>query len=336
MQPYPDPQSRQSLNLRRALELLLEQTAHRVRQGVRAAATLDMQESHVKFLLEELGADRPLTEITYQLVIELGERLGRRLSPRTVAKRLSTLRRALRLAVACGELAAMPMFPEVALPPWKPRERILRTFAEYKRLCAALAQRRADWVAVAVWTIQRPGDVERMCWSDVQLSDDRLQCGPSMLIRSTKTRKPSPMRVKMPAPLVQVLQARLGRLSAAGAPPQGSDRLVDPWPGVSRTLPVVCARIGLPPMSAMDLRHSGISWMVRRTGLTVAAQRWAGWSSFTMMERYYAHALPAQLGQAADELSSIVLEGDNDNGREDPPPAAPARARAGNDNDQGG
>jgi integrase len=62
-------------------------------------------------------------------------------------------------------------------------------------------------------------------------------------------------------------------------------------------------------MSAMDLRHTGISWMVRRTGLTVAAQRWSGWSSFTMMEVHYAHALPAGLTQAADELASIALEG---------------------------
>jgi integrase len=239
------------------------------------------------------------------VVVALGERLGRRLSPRTVAKRLSTLRRALRLAVGRGELAAMPVFPEVALPPWRARERNLRTFAEYQRLVAALPQRRAEWVAVALWSLQRPGDTERMCWCDVDLTCDP----PTMRIRSTKTRRPTPIRVKMPAPLVEVLIARHQRLSAAGHPPRGSDRLVDTWPGVSRTLPLVCVRIGLPPMSAMDLRHTGISWMVRRTGLTVAAQRWSGWSSFTMMEVHYAHALPAGLTQAADELASIALEG---------------------------
>jgi len=132
----------------------------------------------------------------------------------------------------------------------------------------------------------------------------------------------------MPAPLVSVLRARLDRLEGAGSPPAPIDPLVDRWPGVSKTLPLVCVRLGLPPMSAMDLRHTGISWMVRRTGLTVAAQHWGGWSDFAMMQRYYAHALPAGLDQAADELSSMAA---NDNGDDEPPPATPA-ARASNDN----
>ena len=295
--------------LRRALDLLLEQTAHRVRQGIRSAFTLQMQVSHAALLVMDLGADRPLDDINYQVVFALGERLGRRLSMRTVSKRLSTLRRALRLAVGRGELAALPEFPEVALPPYRPRERILRTYDEYKRLCAALPQRRADWVAVALWTCQRPGDTERMSWSDVDVAVG--SSAPSMLIRSTKTRRPVGIRVKMPRPLVQVLQSRHVRLTDAGVAPRESDRLVDAWPGVSRTLPLVCVRIGLPPMSAMDLRHSGISWMVRRTGLTVEAQRWGGWSSFTMMERHYAHALPPRLHQASDELASMAPENDN-------------------------
>src|SRR6185369_5935393 len=189
MPTYAPTQLSQATSLRQAFDLLLEHTKNRVRQRIRAAGTLQMQESHVKGLLEELGPDLPIGEITHQVVVSLGERLGRRLSPRTVAKRLSTLRRALRLAVARGELGAMPVFPEVALPPWRPRERNLRTFAEYQSLMAALPQRRAEWVAVALWSLQRPGDTERMCWCDVELKGDP----PSMRIRSTKTRRPAPI-----------------------------------------------------------------------------------------------------------------------------------------------
>jgi integrase len=350
MTTYPDPKpSQSSVPLRRALELLLAHTGRRVREKIRSPATLAMQESHVGWMLDQvvpaaifgaaggelvpLGAVRleafrtpAIAALLERWHIAGGKEGG--LSLRTVAKRKSTLRRALKLAVERGELERVPEMPEIGLPPYRPRVRILRTHAELLRLTGALKQRRAEWVAVAVWTLQRPGDTERMCWSDVDLRSPT----PSMVIRSTKTRRPVGIRVKCPLPLVSVLSARLARLEAAGTPPASTDPLVDRWPGVSRTLPLVCLRLGLPPMTAMDLRHTGISWMVRRTGLTRAAQEWGGWSDFNMMSRHYAHALPAGLTQAADELASIVLEGDNDNGREDPPPAAPARARAGNDN----
>ena len=55
--------------------------------------------------------------------------------------------------------------------------------------------------------------------------------------------------------------------------------------------------------------------MVRRTGLNRAAQEWGGWSDFYMLSKHYAHALPAQLEQASDELASIALEGE----KEEPP-----------------
>lgn len=289
-----------------ALAQLLEHTAQRVRQGVRSAATLRMQRWHVGFLREQLGEDLALIAINHRFVVALAERWAAtgRLAPHTISKRLSTLRRALRLAVGREELAAMPLFPQVAAPPWQPRVRILRDFDEYRRLMAALRVDRAEWAALALWTCQRPSDVERMTWADVDLEGQP----PSMRIRSTKTRRPVPIRVKMPAPLVSVLTERLHRLRSAGAPPSLGDRLVEAWPGVSRTLPVTAARLGLPPMSAMDLRHTGISWMVRRKGLTVAAQKWGGWSSFTMMELHYAHALPARMVDASDELASIAEE----------------------------
>lgn len=333
--------------LRRALSLLLEHTGRRVKDGLRSAATLAMQEKHAAWILDQevppavLGfagdwpvalADVPIDALTPPSLVGLlehwharGGREGGALSLKTVAKRKSTLRRALAIAVERGELERIPDFPEIGMPPLRPRLRILRNMAELRILLEALPLRRAEWVSVALWTVQRPGDTERMCWSDVDL----LSPTPSMVIRSTKTRRPIGIRVKMPAPLVSVLRARLDRLERAGASPASTDRVVDRWPAVSKMLPLVCVRNGLPPMSAMDLRHTGISWMVRRTGLTVAAQSWGGWSDFSMMQKYYAHALPAGLDQAADELSSMAA---NDNG--DQPPPAPV-ARAANDNEGG-
>lgn len=314
-----------------ALQKLLEHTARRVREGVRAAGTLEMQEGHVRWFLGELGEALPLSELTSARVHELAEiwlqrggRGGGPISIKTLAKRLSTLRRSLRLAAVRGELDRVPLFPEIGLPPMRPRARALKTHAELRRLLAALPLERAEWVSVAVWSCQRPGDVERMRWSDIDLRNDP----PTMLIRSTKTRRVHGLRVKTPRPMVEMLRARLERLTAAGSPPAPTDPVVAPWPARSHMLPVVCARIGLPPMSAIDLRHTGFSWMIRRLGLTRAAQEWGGWSDFAMLSRYYAHALPAQLSQASDELASILDEAPaaNDNA------AADARGEAKNDN----
>jgi integrase len=353
MPRYSPESSSQSPNLRRALELLLAHTGRRVKERIRSPHTLAMQEAHAAWMVSQevpaesfggaAGKFLPLGVVKLEAfttpriawLLESWHVAGgqeRGLSLRTVAKRKSTLRRALKLAVERGELERVPEMPEIGLPPYRPRVRVLRTYAELLRLMGAVPLRRAEWIAVAVWTVQRPGDTERMSWSDVDLRSPT----PSMVIRSTKTRRPVGIRVKCPSPLVAILRARLARLEEAAKPPALTDPLVDRWPGVSRTLPLVALRMGLPPLTAMDLRHTGISWMVRRTGLTRAAQEWGGWSDFNMMSRHYAHALPAGLTQAADELASIALEGDNDNGREDPPPAAAARARAGNDNGEGG
>lgn len=100
-------------------------------------------------------------------------------------------------------------------------------------------------------------------------------------------------------------------MTEEGSPPRPTDPLVEPWPAGSKVLPVVCARLGLPPMTRMDLRHTGISWAVRKTGLTPGVQTWGGWSDFSMMSRYYAHALPAGLSEVADELGSMAAANDN-------------------------
>jgi len=327
--PTPYPRDSSTTTLRRALALLLEHTGRRVRDGVRSPHTLAMQEIHAAWMLRQivpgsifggedpmLLADVPVMAFTTPALVALLEHWhraggagGRPLTLQTVAKRKSTLRRALHVLVERGELERVPQMPEIGLPPFRPRMRILRTYLDLQRLMRALPPRRAEWIAVAVWTCQRPGDTERMSWSDVDLRSTPA----TMLIRSTKTRRPHGIRVKVPAPLVAVLLARRSRLQTEGHPPAATDPLVDRWPGVSRVLPVTCVRLGLPPMSAMDLRHTGISWMVRRKGLTRAAQEWGGWSDFNMLSRHYAHALPAQLMEASDELASMADEATNDN-----------------------
>jgi integrase len=328
MEHYP-PGNLSQQTLEQALARLLEHTADRVRDGIRSPHTLRMQAVHAQWLAalelpaelagrvggaQRLG-DVRLEALTSPVLLALVDHMhqrggvsGRRLSLGTTAKRKCTIGRALRLAVQRGELAVMPQMPEIGQPPARARgPRVLRNYAELLQVLAALPLRRAEWVQHAVWSCQRPGDVERNTWADVTLRPPPpLQ--PSMLIRSTKTRRPDGLRVKVPGPLLQMLTTREARLQSAGHPPRPGDPLVEPWPNVSRVLPLVCVRLGLPPLSAMGLRHTGFSWMVRRIGLTRAAQEWGGWSDFMCLQKFYAHALPPGLDQAADELASIVDE----------------------------
>jgi len=352
MPPYAQQPTSQpaTISLALALDHLLEHTARRVRDGVRSRHTLAMQTSHVRWMTEQLAwpetglpdgrlGDVPIAALSPPVLVALIEHWrteggleGRGLAVQTVAKRASTLRRALRLAVGRGELERPPQFPELALPPIRPRARILKDAAELRLVMEALPLRRAERVALQIWSCQRNGDTERMCWSDVDLQSATK----TMLIRSTKTRKPWGFRVRCPSPLVSVLSARRQRLVSTGRAPVASDPLVEPWPGISKTLPLVCVRLGLPPLSAMDLRHTGFSWMIRRRGITEAARQWGGWSDFQMLCLYYAHALPAGLEECTAELESMAA---NDNGRADDdgggPPPAPAAARASNDNGRG-
>lgn len=303
------PLSRPGASVESAFSRLLEETAQLVGDGVRSAGTLAFQRDHAAWWCRRLGPRFPLDEITADLLDAIARdrtslRPGRALSPRTTLKRLCTLRSALKAAYRRGVLATLPVFPLV-LAPFRRRRRIFESFADYRRLVAALPVHRAEWIALCFWTLQRSSDVERAAWADVNLDADP----PTIVIRSTKTRR-EPIRVRCPRELADVLRARRRRLEDEGIPPRPEDPLVERWGDRAHQLPLAAVKVGLPPMNSVDLRHSGISVMIRRTGITRAAQEWGGWSDFATMSRYYAHALPVQLGQCATELDSWKDEKD--------------------------
>ena len=105
----------------------------------------------------------------------------------------------------------------------------------------------------------------------------------------------------MPRVLLTVLQAKHERER-----PMPESRIVRPWPSRKHTLPMLCYRLGLPPCNAIDLRHTGITWAVRRVGITPGVLAYAGHGSAAMASRTYAHALPLGLTEtpASDELCS--------------------------------
>jgi integrase len=284
-------------------------TSRRLWRGVeRSAATLEMHERHARYLLERLGVDTQLSEIDEEMLdrFVMSERAGRRVGsdgelrtvkPGTIKKRLFTLRLALKLARRRKLITHLPEWPQFTMS-YKPRRRFLRSFVEYERLYDALPLPRAEWMSLCLWTAQHAGDVERMTWEDC----DPFAQPPWMFIRNTKNRRDG-IRVKMPAPLAEVLRAKWLRER-----PDRSSPIVDPWRNRGHELPRACHRLGLPALAAIDLRHTGLSWMIRKKGITKAAMEFAGHSSPTMMAKIYGHALPLQLLEVVEDLESIQHE----------------------------
>jgi integrase len=294
------PKPTATVTVAEALEELLEQTAQRVRDQVRSPATLDMQRAHRRWWEGVLGAELELDQVDEELLDQVVGRRHGRAGPATMRKRLSTLRAALELAHRRRWISRVPAFPPV-LAPWRPRQRFLETYQQARALYESLPHHRALWFWLCLWTCQHASDVEAMIWADVDLARS------TMLLRNTKNRRPT-IRVRMPAPLAQVLREEHARRR-----PRPGEPIVRPWPSRKTTLPLHCRRLGLPELNAIDLRHTGLSWAARRRGITPALCRFAGHSSPAMMARTYAHALPPQLEEVTADLESMAT---NDNGGE--------------------
>lgn len=283
--------------LSEGLQALFEQTEQRIRDGVRAAATLEMQRAHGRWLLAELGGDVPLRQLDEARLelITAPRKPPRRYGAETLRKRMSTVRAMLALAHRRRWIPRVPAMP-VVIAPWRPRQRFLERYADAVRIFEALPLHRAEWFWLCLWTWQHASDVERMSWADVRLEPS----SPGFLRRNTKNRK-TPLWVAMPEPLRRVLAAKFARER-----PVPEKRIVLPWPSRKSTLPLTCYRLGLPPLNAIDLRHTGMTWAVRKLGVTPGVLAYAGHGSAAMASRTYAHALPVGLQDVTAELDAFA------------------------------
>lgn len=265
-----------------------------------------MQRQHVRYLLERLPADLPVNKVDEETIDELValEGAGRRKRPdgtlrpiaaSTILKRLSTLRRALRLQKRRRVIDRLPEFPEI-LSAYCPDNKFIRSYAEALSIASALPPNRAEWFWLALWTGQHSSDVERMTKEDL---DPR---GPKrwVRLRNTKNRRPDGIRIACPEHLARLFAKKWSTLKK-GEP------LVEPWLHVSsHQLPEACERIGLPRYTAKNLRHTFFTWMISKVGITKAVMEIGGWSSYEMVVKVYGHALPPQFRAAVRALDRFV------------------------------
>jgi len=295
-----------------ALNVLLVRTARRVAAGVLAERTLEMQQEHVRYLLERIPSTLAIGRIDAELLEQFvaAEEKGRRvradgtthaLSGGTVRKRLSTLRQALELQLRKGTIDRLPVFPEVPYL-YRPSKSRLPTHGDYLRLLLALPRARAEWLAAAVWTGQRHSDVERGVREDFDpfAIDEDGAPAPWVIVRSWKTRRFDGVRVSAAPELVRVLTQRWETLGP-GAP------LVEPWPHASSQLGDTCERIGLPRLTAHAMRHTFFTWYVQANGFTAELLELGGWSSLAMPAKVYAHAQPVRFREQIARTAEAAL-----------------------------
>lgn len=309
MKAYSRSRRRQKtpLTLRRLRRLHLNHFGDQVRRGMRSGATLSMHETTWRFILDHFGGGADAKRLSRDRLKRwiAAERRGRlrradgtrrELSPASIRMRVCTLRAALKLARKEGLLDALPEFPDTAFR-YTSRTQWLETFKDYERIMGQLSTERQEYFALLIWTWQHPSDVERMTRADL----DPFSDPPWVTIRNSKNRR-TPLRVVAPAELASVFRAKYERERGMG---RLSEKLVKPWPARVRTLPAVCERLGLPRITATAARHTGISWAIRKLGITPAVMAWSGHASPKMIATVYGHALSADLADVAGALDSI-------------------------------
>ncbi len=310
--PKHGKQSRK--RLQEAIDAFLRDLEGRCHQGARSGATLVMHRAHLRYIVDRIPPTTALADVTAELVdwFALRELEGRRedatgekkpISPRTLEKRMCTLSLVLQSAQRRGWIEHMPRFPKLRAR-YVPNREHLRDFAELELLCNSLPVERGDWVWLAVFSGQRPGDLERM---RAYVDCDPFARPPWMVLRHRKTRDPDGVLVRMPTPLANRLRASFER---QGLRP--GDPVVPHWDKDVRGKVLRRRRhqLGLAAWRATDFRRTCGSWAAHKLGtLTVGLKDWMGHADFGMLSRIYARALPPGFTDVSRALGAMARDG---------------------------
>lgn len=212
-------------------------------------------------------------------------RLAEGAGKETARKGLVLLRAAVRTARAHG-MATRPIeqvFPKLRSA-YEPRRRWLEP-EEYDRLLDELREDRKLWLACAVYTGARLGELQRLGWEDIDWARGH------MAIRGTKPR----LRIRF-VPLHPALRAVLEPVRAEAG------KVLEPWAKLHRDLRAACKRAGVRPVSPNDLRRTFASWLLQQGASSFTVARLLGHTSETMINRVYGHLSDQALRTAVDLL----------------------------------
>jgi integrase len=266
--------------------------------GLRAACnwlaeTLDcedwtrrMHADHCRYLLAYFG-DRRVDDIRYaELIGYVRHELKRGLSKETVRKRLSTMKMAMREALAHGTLDRLPDFP-VLRPQNHPRQGYwTKTQWDAANLACDGDEDFRTWVAVNWHTGMHSSDIDRFRWQDVDVVSK------TWVRRNTKV-KAEPKTLPLPDRLCGILRERRERLQ-----PHPRDLVCGhPMGHPNRELRDLANRAGIPPITPTEAgRHSAETYLEECGATELFQMEWLGLKSPAMLKRHYRHATAKGMG----------------------------------------
>jgi integrase len=276
--------------------------------------------------------DIPLQRLTtarvgafYGELVASGGKGGRRLSPKTVRYVHTTLRRALRDAVADGLVvrnvaahARPPRARRVEMQTW--------TAAEVGSFLASVREDRlyVAWLLLATLGIRR-GELLGLRWIDVDLTRGRVAIRQTLVMVDGKPAMAEPKTAKgrrslMLAPeVLEALRAHRAHQAAErlswGADYTDSGLVItteDGRPMHPETLSGVFVRqarwVGLPPIRLHDLRHSVASILLARGVHPKVVSELLGHATIALTLDTYSHVIPSLQQEAASVVAAAVLD----------------------------
>jgi integrase len=296
------------------------------------ATTLGGYRHNVRaYIVPRLG-DIPLQRLTtarvgafYGELVASGGRSGRPLSPKTVRYVHTTLRRALRDAVADGL-----MVRNVAAQARPPRARRVEmhtwTAAQVGTFLASVREDRvyAAWLLLATLGLRR-GELLGLRWADVDLTTGRIAIRHTLVMVDGKPAMAEPKTAKGRRSLTlapEVLEAvRVHRAHQAaerlswGADYTDSGLVItteDGRPMHPETLSDLfvrqARRAGLPQIRLHDLRHSVASILLARGVHPKVVSEQLGHATIALTLDTYSHVIPSLQQEAAGVIAAAVLD----------------------------
>jgi integrase len=307
-------------------ELWLPSMASQVR-----ATTLGGYRHNVRaYIVPRLG-DIPLQQLStarvgalYGELVTSGGQKGRPLSPKTVRYVHTTLRRALRDAVADGLVVR-----NVAAQARPPRARRVEmhtwTAAELGAFLASVHEDRlyAAWLLLATLGLRR-GELLGLRWSDVDLTSGRIAIRNTLVMVDGKPAMAEPKTAKGRRSLTlapQVLEAVRGHRARQAAerlswgPDYIDSGLVvtteDGRPlhpeSLSGLFVRQAKRAGLSPIRLHDLRHSVASILLAQGVHPKVVSEQLGHATIALTLDTYSHVIPSLQEEAAGVIAAAVL-----------------------------
>jgi integrase len=236
-----------------------------------------------------------------------------RVSKHTIAKELTTLGTALRMAhkrrwpdgerYFRGDVA--DLMPDDFSAEYRPRERWL-SVEEFTSLLAQLAERWQVWTAVAVYTGARAGEVNALSWADLDLEAATLHLPGSKTEGADRVQPLHEALAEVLAGWKAALEAEAleewHQKGRAGDPPPLAGPVVGTWHNDARDMEEACERAKIAKCTPNDLRRTFASWLAEGNVNTLAIAKLLGHTTTRMAEQVYARLGRAGLARAVEAL----------------------------------